>query len=433
MQHLPEKEMKLRAIKMNEHPNKSYNGEISMKICPSQLDHIVSQTSQGVIGQFLVILLMTLLLQKSGFSEKTLLIWDICSIALLIHRYLNFRPFRQNAGGKGFRDVERRIQIYIANAFLMGLLWAFLFAQIILHSPKELLYFAIAVAYGFAGASIATLGTIFKVYFWFVFPMLGTLITVFYFHGASADIVTALIMLLGLGYMLYTAYKYSSNFQLMHEKTERLKEAEMEALVCLGKAGEYRDADTSDHVLRVGYSSYLLAKSAGLTEHEAETLMYASPLHDLGKIGIPDSILLKPEKLTDTEQHVMKNHTRIGAEILKHSQSSVMKLAKTVALSHHEKWDGSGFPDGLVGGAIPIEGRIVAICDVFDALVSSRPYKERWTDAEAIDFLRQNAGKHFDPKLVELFIQNIPAINEFSYRLEDHESATGLHPIIQLM
>jgi hypothetical protein len=404
-----------------------------MKIRPSQLEHIVSQTSQGIIGQFLVILLMTLLLQKSGFSEKTLVIWDVCGVALLTHRYLNFRPFRHNASSKDIPYVERRIQRYTANVFFMGLLWAFLFAQIILHSPKELLYFAIAVAFGFAGASIATLGTIFKVYFWFVFPMLGTLIAVFYFYGASADIVTALIMVLGLGYMLYTAYKYSSNFQLMHERTDRLREAEMEALVCLGKAGEYRDADTSDHVLRVGYASYLLAKSAGLSEHDAETLMYASPLHDLGKIGIPDSILLKPGKLTDAEQHAMKSHTRIGAEILKHSQSGVMKLARIVALSHHEKWDGSGFPGGISGEAIPIEGRIVAICDVFDALVSRRPYKSIWSDAEAIDFLRQNAGKHFDPWLVELFIQNIPKIKAFAYRLEDHESATGLHPIIQLM
>jgi putative two-component system response regulator len=110
-----------------------------------------------------------------------------------------------------------------------------------------------------------------------------------------------------------------------------------------------------------------------------------------------------------------------------------MNVAKIVALSHHEKWDGSGFPDGVSGEDIPIEGRIVAICDVFDALVSSRSYKKSWTDTEAIDFLRKNAGKHFDPRLVDLFIQNVPKIKEFSYRLEDHETATGLHPIIQLM
>jgi hypothetical protein len=404
-----------------------------MKIRPSQLDHIVSQTSQGVLGQFLIILLMTLLLLKSGFPQSTLFIWDVCCVALLIHRYLNFRPYIQNMGGRDNQHVMHRIHRYTANVLFMGLLWAFLFAQIILHAPKELQYFAIAVAYGIAGAAIATLGTIFRVYFAFTFPMLATTILFFYFRSSSTDVVAVLIMVLGLGYLLYTAFKYSSHFQLMHERTDRLREAEMEALVCLGKAGEYRDADTGDHVLRVGYASYLLAKSAGFSEQDAETLMYASPLHDLGKIGIPDSILLKPGKLTDDEQHSMKNHTRIGAAILKHSQSGVMNVAKIVALSHHEKWDGSGFPDGVSGEDIPIEGRIVAICDVFDALVSSRSYKKSWTDTEAIDFLRKNAGKHFDPRLVDLFIQNVPKIKEFSYRLEDHETATGLHPIIQLM
>ncbi len=404
-----------------------------MKMRPGQLDHIVSQTSQGIIGQFLVALLMTLLLQKSGFSLGMLAIWDACVIALLFHRYWNFSPLIQDASNKTEQYVEQRLHIYNANIFLMGLLWAFLFAQIVLHAHNELIYFSIAVAFGFAGASIATLGTIFRVYFSFVFPMLGTLIAVFYSRSASGDIVLTLMMLLGLGYMLYTAYKYSSYFQLMHEKTDRLRESEMEALVCLGKAGEYRDADSGDHVLRVGYASYLLARSAGFSEQEAENLMYASPLHDLGKIGIPDSILRKPGKLTEEEHQAMHEHTWIGAEILKHSQSEVMKMAKVVALSHHEKWDGSGFPAGLSGEAIPIEGRIVAICDVFDALVSSRTYKNSWSDKEAVDFLRQNAGKYFDPALVELFIPNIPKIKVFSQRLFDQESATGLHPIIRLI
>ena len=233
--------------------------------------------------------------------------------------------------------------------------------------------------------------------------------------GAGVRIVTVLILLLGMCFLLYTAYKFNMNFQLMHEKAEQLRVTEMEALICLSKAGEYRDAYTGDHVLRVGFASYLLAKAAGFSEQDAETLMFASPLHDLGKIGIPDSILCKPGKLTEEERQIMNSHTRIGASILNHSQSRVMNMGKIIALSHHEKWDGSGFPDGLSGEDIPIEGRIVAICDVFDALISSRHYKNSWTDVEAIDFLRQGSGTHFDPDLVELFIQNIPKIKNFSY------------------
>jgi hypothetical protein len=386
-----------------------------MKTELGQFDHIVSQTPQGVFGQLLIILLMTLLLQKYGYTEmKTLYILDACAIAILMDRYLNFRRFCQNTGSNDSQQIRRSIQRYTANLLLSGLLWALIFSQITLHTPKELHYFVLAVAYGIAGAAIATLGAVFRVYFLFMFPLLATLITVLCLQGLFTDMIFALIMLLGMGFLLNTAYKFSSYFQLMHEKTEQLRETEMEALVCLGKAGEYRDTDTGDHVLRVGYASYLLSKSAGFSEQDAQTLMYASPLHDLGKIGIPDSILRKPGKLTEEERQVMNSHARIGASILKHSQSRVMKMGAIVALSHHEKWNGSGIPDGLSGEDIPIEGRIVAICDVFDALISNRHYKNAWTYAEAIDYLRQNSGTHFDPDLVDLFIQNIPKIKEFS-------------------
>ena len=166
----------------------------------------------------------------------------------------------------------------------MGLLWAILFAQIIFHAPKELHYFALAVAYGIAGAAIATLGTIFRVYFSFIFPMLATLITAFYFQGSFSDIVVALILLLGLGYLLYTSYKYSSHFQLMHESAERLRETEMEALVCLGKAGEYRDADiaagkflsTQGHAALSGLREQKVRRLAGLVPAEQETRFIVS-------------------------------------------------------------------------------------------------------------------------------------------------------------
>jgi putative two-component system response regulator len=400
----------------------------TMKTEPGQFDHIVSQTPQGVFGQSLLIFFMTLLLQKYGIPGMTLYIWDVCAAALLLDRFLSCRRYCRNKGSNDSQQIRRSIQRYVTNVFLMGVLWAFLFAQIILFTPRELQFFALAIAYGIAGAAIATMGTIFRVYFAFIFPMLATSITVLYLQGSFTDIIFALILLLGMCFLLYTAYKYSRHFQLMHEKTERLRESEMEALICLGKACEYRDTDTGDHVFRVGYASYLLAKSAGFSEQDAGILMHAAPLHDLGKIGIPDKILLKPGKLTDEEQYVMKNHTRIGAEILKPSHSNVMKMARVVALSHHEKWNGSGFPDGLSGENIPIEGRIVAICDVFDALISSRHYKESWTDTEAIDFLRQSAGTHFDPDLVELFIQNIPQIKEFSCRQDTLGLSADLQP-----
>jgi len=402
------------------------------RITPGQFEYIVSQTPQGVIGQFLAALLVSFLLLKGGFPEVNLYLWNICVGALLIYRYLNFRRLCRTRDFSANPPSASSVRNYVIAVFFMGMLWAVLFAKIIQQPAQELHYFAMVVGMGLSSAAIVTMGVAFGVYFLYVAPILLTLIVAFFFQASYTHVTAALFLVVGVVFSLYTAYKYSHHFQLMQDVTEQLRETEIEALVCLGKAGEYRDSDTGDHVLRVGYSSYLLAKAAGFSEADATNLMYASPLHDLGKIGIPDNILLKPGKLTEEEVEAMKRHTRIGAEILKNSQSSVMKMAKTVALSHHEKWDGTGYPHGSSGENIPVEGRIVAICDVFDALISSRPYKRRWTDGEAMDFLRKNAGTHFDPALVELFIKEIPKIRAFSYKLEDHESATGLHPLFQL-
>lgn len=402
------------------------------RITPGQFEYIVSQTPQGVVGQFLAALLTSFLLLKAGFPETNLYLWNVCVGALLVYRYLNFRRLQRSPEFGSSPPSEKAVRDYVVAVFLMGVVWAALFVKIVQQPVQELHYFAMVVGMGLSSAAIVTMGAAFRIYFVYVVPMLLALIGAFLLQATITHVTAALFLLVGVMFALYTAYKYSHHFRLMQEATDQLRETEIEALVCLGKAGEYRDANTGDHVLRVGYSSYLLARAAGFSEADAKNLMYASPLHDLGKIGIPDDILLKPGKLTDEEHDAMKRHTRIGAEILKNSQSTVMKMAKTVALSHHEKWDGSGYPQGISGASIPIEGRIVAICDVFDALISSRPYKRGWTDAEATDFLRSNAGTHFDPALVELFLKEIPKIREFSYRLEDHESATGLHPLIQL-
>ena len=157
-------------------------------------------------------------------------------------------------------------------------------------------------------------------------------------------------------------------------------------------------------------SCQLLALAAGLNEEHAECILHASPMHDVGKIGIRDEILLKPGKLTEDEFEIMKCHAEIGADIIGVHQSPVLEMARTIALCHHEKWDGSGYPRALAGEDIPFEARIAAICDVFDALTSIRPYKEAWPIEDAIAYMRQQAGKGFEPRLVELFIRLIPEV-----------------------
>ena len=193
-------------------------------------------------------------------------------------------------------------------------------------------------------------------------------------------------------------------------RTKELNDTRLEVIRRLGRAAEYRDDMTGFHIIRMSRYSQLLALAAGMSEVEAEMLLNASPMHDIGKIGIPDHVLLKPGKLDAEEWTIMKTHVDIGVEILSGSDSELMDMASEVAQNHHEKWDGSGYPQALAGENIPLTGRIVAVADVFDALTTERPYKEAWPIEKAIEFLKEQSGKHFDPKLVELFIAIMPDI-----------------------
>jgi HD-GYP domain-containing protein (c-di-GMP phosphodiesterase class II) len=190
----------------------------------------------------------------------------------------------------------------------------------------------------------------------------------------------------------------------VRERTEELRETQLEIIRRLGQAAEFRDDDTGLHITRMSRFSARLAMEAGISIRECEALLHAAPMHDIGKIGIPDNILLKPGKLEDEEFEIMKTHTTIGAELLSGSNSTVMELARGIALAHHEKWNGRGYPNGLAGEDIPFLARVCAICDAFDALTSERPYKKAWTPEDAFDLLRKEAGQHFDPHLVELFL-----------------------------
>ncbi|MDH4451471.1 MAG: response regulator [Rhodoferax sp.] len=197
---------------------------------------------------------------------------------------------------------------------------------------------------------------------------------------------------------------------LVRERTAELENSHTEIVRCLGRAASYKDNETGMHVVRMGKASRLLALAAGLSEAHAQLLLLAAPMHDIGKVGIPDAILNKPGPLDAAEWQHMQQHPRIGAEIIGDHTSALMKMARSVALTHHEKWDGSGYPHGLRGEDIPLEGRIVAIADVFDALTSKRPYKAAWSDEAAMDYLNAQAGSAFDPTLVALFTTLKPAL-----------------------
>jgi len=202
----------------------------------------------------------------------------------------------------------------------------------------------------------------------------------------------------------------------VRQRTQQLRETQLEIVRRLGRAAEYRDNVTGMHVIRMSHYCAELARAIGWDEEACEMLLYASPMHDIGKIGIPDRILLKEGKLTPEEWEVMKSHATIGAELLSGSSSPLMQMAMEIALSHHEKWDGTGYPRGLKGEEIPLVGRIVALCDVFDALTTERPYKQAWSVEEVIAEIDRQSGKHFDPKLVEAFKSILPKILQIRER-----------------
>ena len=199
-------------------------------------------------------------------------------------------------------------------------------------------------------------------------------------------------------------------------RMEELRATRLEIVQRLGLAAEYKDNETGLHVIRMSHFSRILGIAAGMSEVEADDLLHAAPMHDVGKIGIPDRILQKPGPLDPDEWKVMQSHVTIGAEIIGEHGGGMLALAAQIALTHHEKYDGSGYPNGLRGEDIPLVGRIVAIADVFDALTSKRPYKKAWTEDEALTFLREQKGRHFDPALVDLFLEQMPAVRAVQQR-----------------
>ncbi len=186
--------------------------------------------------------------------------------------------------------------------------------------------------------------------------------------------------------------------------TERIRANEHETLLALARAAEFRDPETGAHVLRMAHYARLVARELGLPAHEQELLLHATPLHDLGKLGTPDNILLKPGRLTSSEFLIMQQHARIGWEILHQHQSPILQAGAQIALSHHERFDGTGYPERRAGSGISLYGRITAVADVFDALTSPRPYKQAWTPADARAWLVSQSGRHFDPELVTRFL-----------------------------
>ncbi len=205
----------------------------------------------------------------------------------------------------------------------------------------------------------------------------------------------------------------------LNEAHERLKSASLDTIHRLSRAAEYKDEDTAFHLHRISNYAVAIARRIGLDGATTDSLLYSIPMHDIGKIGVPDRILLKPGKLDPDEWMIMKRHTEFGAQILKDSESDFIEMGGVIAFTHHERWDGSGYPRALREEEIPVEGRVAALADVFDALTTKRPYKEPFPNEKALRIMREGRGSHFDPDMVDAFFDIEDEILEIKQRFRD--------------
>jgi putative two-component system response regulator len=210
-----------------------------------------------------------------------------------------------------------------------------------------------------------------------------------------------------------------SREKTIEARTVQLKDASIEIIWRLTAAAEFRDNETGAHIMRMSHYSAAIARKMGLAKKPVEAIFHAAPMHDIGKIGIPDGILLKPGKLGPKEWQIMKMHPSIGASILQGSKISIVRMGGVIAMTHHEKWDGSGYPNGLKGRRIPLAGRIVALADVFDALTSRRPYKEAFSIGKSNRIIAEEKGRHFDPDVVGAFVAIQEEILDIKDRFQD--------------
>ena len=210
----------------------------------------------------------------------------------------------------------------------------------------------------------------------------------------------------------------------LRASNRELQAAYFDTMHRLVLAAEYKDEDTGDHIVRMSRFSGVIAEKLGLPAGEVENILYAAPMHDIGKIGIPDSILLKPSKLTDDEFQLMKTHAQIGAKILANAKAPILRLGQQIAISHHEKWNGRGYPQGHAGEKIPLVGRIVGLADVFDALTSKRPYKVPYPVEVAVNIIQKERGEHFDPDVADAFLGNVDEFVKIKEEVSSEEDVS---------
>ncbi len=392
----------------------------------SRILYLSKMTLTAVIAQIVFAFLLATLLILSGIEENLVLLWLAIVYGILGIRYYSARQtIKQDR--LAFKPDNAFIRIQIRSQslilFALSIAWSlsFVFLFMIETTENQAGYHMIAAIFtvGLIAGGIISLGTVRPVQFAFAIPMTTTVTYLFFNQGDLFHVMSAIAIIAGISFLVISSILFSNQFDKTVQQTQEIKDNELEIITRLAKASEFRDEETGNHILRMSYNCYLLSLEYGFDKERAELMLYASSLHDVGKIGISDTILLKPGKFTAEERLIMNKHPLIGAKILGNSNSELIKLARTIAVYHHEKIDGTGYPYGLKGDNIPIEARIAAICDVYDALTSVRPYKKAWSNEQALEFIVENSGSHFDADLVQKFQNIYPQILEYAQTHSD--------------
>jgi len=392
----------------------------------SRILYLSQMTFASVLAQIVFALLLSTLLILSGIEENSVFTWLAIVYLILGFRYYTARQtIKQDRlslkpdGAVTMTQIRTQAIILFALSIAWSLSFTFLFMVEIPEHQSGYHMIAAIFTVGLIAGGVTSLGTVRIVLFAFAIPMTLTVAYLFFAQGDLFHIMSATATIAGVSFLLIFSTFFSQQFDKSILQTQEIKDTELEIITRLAKASEFRDEETGNHILRMSYNCYLLSMACGFDKERAELMLYASSLHDVGKIGISDTVLLKPGKFTAEERLIMNKHPLIGANILGNSKSALIKLARTIALYHHEKVDGTGYPHGLLGDKIPIEARIAAICDVYDALTSVRPYKNAWTNEQALAFIIDNSGSHFDAELVQNFQNIYPQILEYAQTYSD--------------
>lgn len=379
----------------------------------NQYSYTLREAKRTLSGSVVLLGIYTYLLLHLNYPLLDTFLWSVGVLMIISYRFrmiLTYLPKVEAEEPLDYATLQFKAEVALT---ALGCAWGYIFFQTIQLAPENYDLVVLATSIGFISAAMLSAGSKFKTYLLLTSPISLAVLVALSAQQNETTPIALTITLLAYVFIYSSAFRFSQQFKENLWSFHQMKASKQDMIDTLGRASEYRDEETGEHVIRMSQSCYLMAKEIGFTEEKAVALRQASSLHDIGKIGIPDAILRKPGKLTDDEYALMKTHTDIGHNILQGSTSETIQLARIITKTHHEKWDGTGYPNQLKGVDIPIEGRITAICDVFDALTSERPYKKPWPFEKAKQYLEDNKGSHFDPRLVDVFFKILPQVITF--------------------